>query len=244
MKNLLRFSVLANLALSALVLWLVRERRTAGPAVPTIAVPENHPQPIAAVEPARPPAPVPFRWSQLESTDYHTYLANLRGIGCPEQTVRDIITADVDGVFAQRREQVEQATGTGPANQQELQLQLQGLREQETSFLASLLGGAPGSSELAAHAPPPFQRAIRPVLPLALREINPAVMQLNSNQVAVIAAVRRQFQEQLGNQDPNDPAYVQRWNQAQRDADDRLRGMLGSKFYIQYQVEAANQASH
>ena len=34
-----------------------------------------------------------FRWSQLESSDYHQYMANLRGIGCPEETIRDLIIA-------------------------------------------------------------------------------------------------------------------------------------------------------
>jgi hypothetical protein len=44
-----------------------------------------------------------FRWSQLESTDYRQYIANLRAIGCPEATVRDIIITDVLRVYAARR---------------------------------------------------------------------------------------------------------------------------------------------
>jgi hypothetical protein len=45
-----------------------------------------------------------FSWSELESTDYNAYIANLREIGCPETTIRDIIVADVNQLFAQRRE--------------------------------------------------------------------------------------------------------------------------------------------
>lgn len=45
----------------------------------------------------------PFHWSQIESTNYHTYLGNLRAIGCPEATIRDIITADVHALYRQRR---------------------------------------------------------------------------------------------------------------------------------------------
>ena len=41
-----------------------------------------------------------FRWAQLESEDYRTYIARLRSIGCPEQTIRDIIIADLDKVLA------------------------------------------------------------------------------------------------------------------------------------------------
>jgi hypothetical protein len=44
-----------------------------------------------------------FDWQQVESADYRTYLNNLRAIGCPEQTVRDIVTADVTQAFAARR---------------------------------------------------------------------------------------------------------------------------------------------
>jgi len=43
-----------------------------------------------------------FTWSEVESPDYHTYIANLRDIGCPDQTIRDIILADVNAVYARR----------------------------------------------------------------------------------------------------------------------------------------------
>jgi hypothetical protein len=46
-----------------------------------------------------------FKWSQLESPDYREYIANLRAIGCPEATVRDIIITDVMRVYAARRGQ-------------------------------------------------------------------------------------------------------------------------------------------
>lgn len=43
-----------------------------------------------------------FHWSQLESEDYPAYIENLRAIGCPEQTVRDIIIADLDLLWSSR----------------------------------------------------------------------------------------------------------------------------------------------
>lgn len=36
-----------------------------------------------------------FHWSQIESGDYAQYTANLRAVGCPEQTVREILRADL-----------------------------------------------------------------------------------------------------------------------------------------------------
>jgi hypothetical protein len=44
-----------------------------------------------------------FEWSQIESSDYARYVENLRRIGCPEVTIRDIIVADVNHLFAERR---------------------------------------------------------------------------------------------------------------------------------------------
>lgn len=43
-----------------------------------------------------------FSWRQLESEDYKTYIARLRAIGCPEETIRDLIMADVDNLLAPR----------------------------------------------------------------------------------------------------------------------------------------------
>jgi len=44
-----------------------------------------------------------FTWQELESDDYPTYIANLRDIGCPEQTIRDLIIADVNTLYARKR---------------------------------------------------------------------------------------------------------------------------------------------
>jgi hypothetical protein len=47
-----------------------------------------------------------FHWSQLESADYRVYVRNLRTVGCPETTVRDIVIPDVNGVFYERVKQI------------------------------------------------------------------------------------------------------------------------------------------
>ena len=41
-------------------------------------------------------------WRAIESEDYKKYISNLRAIGCPEKTVRDVIVADVSELFRQR----------------------------------------------------------------------------------------------------------------------------------------------
>lgn len=58
-----------------------------------------------AMSPSIVPVTNAFNWSQLESTDYRQYIANLRAIGCPQATIQDIILTDVMRLYAQRRGQ-------------------------------------------------------------------------------------------------------------------------------------------
>src|ERR1700742_2319118 len=44
-----------------------------------------------------------FTWEQITSTNYLEFVKNLRAIGCPEQTVRDIVTSEINRVYARRR---------------------------------------------------------------------------------------------------------------------------------------------
>ncbi|MGC8743258.1 MAG: hypothetical protein ACP5T0_05200 [Verrucomicrobiia bacterium] len=44
-----------------------------------------------------------FSWQEIEASDYPTYISNLRAVGCPEQTIRDIIIADVNHLYARKR---------------------------------------------------------------------------------------------------------------------------------------------
>jgi hypothetical protein len=44
-----------------------------------------------------------FHWRQVESTNYDEYAANLRAIGCPEKTVRDILLADLEKYYEERQ---------------------------------------------------------------------------------------------------------------------------------------------
>ena len=43
----------------------------------------------------------PFHWSQIEAQDYQTYIENLRRIGCPEETIRDLVKRDLDQHYDQ-----------------------------------------------------------------------------------------------------------------------------------------------
>lgn len=49
-------------------------------------------------------------WEQVESPDYRQYIQNLRSIGCPDETIRDIILADVNKLYDSKRKQVRGAS--------------------------------------------------------------------------------------------------------------------------------------
>ena len=101
-------SLALNLALGAAILWPRSSPRAFLPLSSREITNRNIR--VAARPPAAPhdagPKTIeinePFHWSQLESEDYRVYAANLRGIGCPEATVRDIIVADVRELFLRR----------------------------------------------------------------------------------------------------------------------------------------------
>src|SRR6266850_6149243 len=65
----------------------------------------------AIVMPGAPNPPAArFNWREVESPDYRTYIANLRAIGCPEETIRDIVIADVNKLFAVRKDTLRDPT--------------------------------------------------------------------------------------------------------------------------------------
>ena len=50
-----------------------------------------------------------FNWELVESSDYKQYIVNLRSVGCPEETIRDIIRADVNRLYDEKKRQVRKA---------------------------------------------------------------------------------------------------------------------------------------
>jgi hypothetical protein len=112
---LLIFSLGLNGVAAAAIAYLVANRPPQSPAsgagaasASALANAPAKPKSTAAApaSEAAPRAPVKqFDWRTVESTDYRQYIGNLRAIGCPEETMRDIILADVNKLFDQRRKE-------------------------------------------------------------------------------------------------------------------------------------------
>lgn len=48
----------------------------------------------------------PLVWSTLESTNYLTFAENLRRIGCPEETIRTLLTAEINEIYRNKRREM------------------------------------------------------------------------------------------------------------------------------------------
>jgi hypothetical protein len=133
--------------------------RSPGPlATAPIAPVAGTPGPDGEAAPVRTNWPK-FDWRQIESEDYRTYVNNLRTIGCPEETVRDIVSADLLQAYAERRAAVVAAAMEGfnplAPDDSELERQIRFQRErraldremgQSLSELLGQPGGVPDSS--------------------------------------------------------------------------------------------------
>src|SRR6185503_16452586 len=148
-RTLLLVSLVLNVALiSALVTWLSLAPKN----IPRVVRPLN--SAALASNMIRPIVktnvlvrPNTFRWQQVESPDYAVYVENLRSLGMPDKTVRDIIIADVDQLFAQRRR--EEATkqdiewwrsSPSPETQSNTLARARAIEAEREALLAKLLG--------------------------------------------------------------------------------------------------------
>jgi hypothetical protein len=107
----LLISILLNLALLG---WVISERvmnsrsmNSSGAVHPTVTsgalAAKSKAAHIFPPQPVITPRSASFDWRQVESPNYKEYIANLRAIGCPEKTIKEIITADVNDLFSSRR---------------------------------------------------------------------------------------------------------------------------------------------
>jgi hypothetical protein len=269
MKATLKYSMLLNVVLlGCLIFAAVEGRKVTSESIPPV---QSEPKPsvteVAAPAPQVLPQvePQPFSWSQLESADYRTYIKNLRGIGCPEPTLRAIVTADVDRLYTAKNQELEQkltALENGSWTErlasadarQDLEAAMQKLPGEEDAEIADLLGLKPAPVVAADDSSPPPRswrnqnqpQTDAPVsMPLVFQNIDFTTLNLNDEQIQAIKNLRQSFLNQVGgtNQDPQDPAYLARWQKAQPEMDSMLRAMIGGPLYYKYQAAVENQAS-
>ncbi|MFM2295013.1 MAG: hypothetical protein RLZZ350_1426 [Verrucomicrobiota bacterium] len=171
-RKILLLSLLLNLILLALTF----SRWHRPPAVaPAPSFSTNAPGRVAGTNRFRPFVQrAPFTWDQLESDDYDRYINNLRAIGCPDSTIRDLIVCDVDALYAHRRitdlpeENPEWwRSESAPTNYNSLYSErFEALNAERTSLLTKLLGSDWRATELyvSRNIPEPLPALVGPVL--------------------------------------------------------------------------------
>jgi hypothetical protein len=100
MSALLKLSLGLNFLLAALGIygmanWSAVSKRASRPSGPMAVS-------LRIAESGRQAGQIGFNWAQLESEDYPTYIANLRSVGCPEETIRDIVLAEINKLYSKK----------------------------------------------------------------------------------------------------------------------------------------------
>jgi LysM repeat protein len=155
-----------------------------------------------------------FSWREVESPDYAVYIANLKDIGCPEQTIRDIIIADVNALFARRRATeiitpMQQWWRTEPDTNvvRAAAEKLTELESERRTLLARLLGPGWESGDLIS-LPRPSRTPVAldgPILGSLNAETKQVVQQLNARSADRLEAYLRE--QEASGEDP-DPAEL------------------------------------
>ncbi len=158
-----------------------------------------------------------FSWSELESADYPTYIANLRDIGCPEQTIRDIIIADVNVLFARRlatelmtAEQQWWRSEPDPAVQKTASEKAQVIELERRELLGKLLGSAWETGDLA-NLPRPSRPGVAldgPVLGMMTADSKQAVQDVALKSEERLSAYLARMQAEGLEADPLDLAKL------------------------------------
>jgi LysM repeat protein len=186
-----------------------------------------------------------FSWQEVESQDYPTYIANLRDIGCPEQTVRDIIIADVNGLYARRRatELVtpEQQWWRSEPDREIVRAAAEKARtldDERRALLTRLLGPNWEGGDLA-NLPRPSRPSIAldgPILGVLAPDIKQAVQDINSRGEERLQAYLDAQRSAGKNPDPAELARLRRQTR------DELAGVLTpqqlEEFLLRYSQDA------
>jgi hypothetical protein len=251
-SKLLPISVAANLILVAAVAASLFHR----PAAPS---PQPGKQSTPAQTPLKTQAPEAlaagkrWTWSDIESEDYHVYIRNLRNVQCPEETIRDIITADVTSLYRGRRQELASAGKLSSMADE-------ALRREEATLLRTLLGAGAAPEMNIAQQPHPAgapaygtantagssnggraARETRVAPPAILADPSPQ-QGFTDSQMARIAQLRDEFAAAVGGpgQDPADPEYLHRWAEAQPRFDQQFKTLFGARAFQEQQQAAAS----
>ncbi|MBI5387463.1 MAG: LysM peptidoglycan-binding domain-containing protein [Verrucomicrobia bacterium] len=183
-----------------------------------------------------------FSWQDLESSNYDLYVLNLRGIGCPESTVRDIILADVNQVFARRRQELNSSTNDPPwwrsePDPEELRASVQkaqALEEERRKLLTRLLG--PNWEETPEAEPDPVVLA-GPALGLLSAEQKQTVQDIVASSRHAVRDYIKQCRQ--AGESPDPAALAKLREETRRQLEQHLSPLQLEEFLLRYSSNAS-----
>jgi hypothetical protein len=237
----LLLSVLLNLILAGWLMLLLGARRQQPiGAPPTTVSPESVASRAqqrgaarAALRLTEAPRVVPFDWRQVEAPDYKQYIDNLRAIGCPEKTIRDIVVADVNDLFSSRLASV---TNTNQyqywrkepvSRSEEQERQVRELCAQKREVLKTLGMGTPDFTDLLGEA---FRGNLEEL------DLQLAFLPEFKRQQIKDALFQQAQQEVTGGQDAARQAAIEQQAQA------RVESLLTSEELKEYELRCSTDA--
>jgi hypothetical protein len=211
------------------------QARAAGESTPTPATPNLATSSVVTNTVVR-----EISWQQVESPDYREYIANLRAIGCPEETIRDIINADVNKLYDEKKKLARGAPKkfeywkagnplAGLRGDPESLQKMRALEEEKNAVLRALgIEPDPMSQMLAAAGGNPMDTMFD-FLPEAKRT---TLMQ-------TMADFQAKIMESAGDV-ANDPGAMMK---AQREMEDAIQAVLTPEEFLDYQLRFSMTAN-
>lgn len=183
-----------------------------------------------------------FNWETVESPDYKEYIANLRSIGCPEETIRDIIIADVNKLFEDRKKALKKPqekfkfweTGMrgmmGGMMDPEAIAAQQALAAEKRALIRQLLGIEYEEKINLMEAMNPFERLLDFLPTSKQNQITELYQQFQAKQVEAFEG---------GAPDAED---MKRMQEVQKDLEKQIAGILTPEEFEQYQLTLSQTA--
>jgi hypothetical protein len=234
-RSLLIVSIGLNAILGVSAVYLVTRPKPAAPVVEAAPVKVVEKK-VVATQVETNTVVKQINWRVVESEDYKKYIANLRSIGCPEETIQDIIKADVEKLFAARRKEITKPktefkyweTGMqslmGNAADPETLAKVQALAQEKRALLKELLGIEVEDKPDLMAAFNPFEQLLG-FLP-------------DGKQTKVMELLQQAQAKMMKTMSGGAPDEQDRKNmiQMQKDMDKAIAGILDPQEYEQYQL--------
>ena len=248
-KPILLFSVAANAVLAAALVWTLNSRKppteSTSATVATTAASASAPasdKTTAAASPTPTPPSQQFDWRLVESEDYRKYIANLRAIGCPEETIRDIIVADVNKLFESRQRELTASTNKfqfwkagnpmAAMFDAERMEKVQALNKEKRALLKELLGVEPDLK-------PDMMAGVNDMFSTML-DFLPAEKQ--SKVMDVYMNYQTKIAKSLGSSGAPDAEDMKRMQKVQKEMEAELASVMTPQEFEDYQLRMSQTA--